>query len=89
MTHRRRCRFGPPLKTASIEVRSYGGARARPVASGEALTEPAASKPATSDEVITPSCLTTAPLRARAPCAPFRELITAWIDDGRTAMSVW
>jgi transposase len=66
-------------------------AAANPATPPEVITDPARageSKPATSPEVITDP----AP-PARSPtasaCEPYRELITRWRDDGRTAMSIW
>lgn len=90
------------LKAAGVEVRGHGGAKSKPATSAEVITDPAAPKPATSLEVITdsaskpatsPEVITDPPAPTRSPtasnCEPYRDLITRWLDDGRTAMSIW
>jgi transposase len=83
------------LKAAGIEVRGHGGARSKPATSEPVITDPDDPKPATSEPVITdpdgaitqlegPSASPTA-----SACEPYRELIERWLDDGRTAMSIW
>lgn len=86
------------LKAAGIEVRGRGGSAPKPASSAEVITDSDTSKPATSGEVITDSNAsrpaTSAPVisgsvSTESLCEPFREQITRWLRDGRTAMSVW
>lgn len=58
----------------------------------------AAPNPATSDEVITDSTISKAatpepvitdPTASSSLCQPYRELIARWLDDGRTATSIF
>jgi transposase len=90
------------LKAAGIEVRGRGGSKSRPAASPQAITDSADSKPATSPQVITdfpdskpatpgPVITDSAPARSASAssCEPYRDLITRWIEDGRTTMSIW
>ncbi len=90
------------LKAAGIEVRGHGGAKAKPATLPAVITDPVESKPATSDEVITdsaeakpatPELVITDPMPTTSPsassCEPYRDLITRWVDDRRTAMSIW
>ena len=84
------------LKAAGIAIRGRGGSK--PATSDGVITDPVVSKPATSDEVITDSAI----LKPAAPepvitdsaasssmCEPYRELIARWLDDGRTATSIF
>ena len=90
------------LKAAGIQVRGPGGAKPKPATSAEVITDSAGSKPATSAEAITdssdskpatPGAVITDPAPATSPtassCEPYRELITRWLEDGRTTMSIW
>jgi hypothetical protein len=61
------------LKAMGVEVRGHGGAKSKPATSAEVITDPPA--PTRSPTVST--------------CEPYRELITRWVDDGRTGMSIW
>jgi transposase len=51
------------------------------------ITDLATSKPATSAEVITDSVASRSP--SASSCEPYRELVTRWYHDDRTAMSIW
>lgn len=79
------------LKAAGIDVRGHGGAKPKPATSPEVITDPGPSKPATPGLVITdpasPATPTSSP--TASSCEPHRALITRWVDDGRTAMSIW
>jgi len=90
------------LKAAGIEVRGRGGAKPKPATSAEVITDSSEPKPATSAEVITdssepkPATLAevitdSAPATAltASSCEPYRDLITRWLEDGRTTMSIW
>jgi transposase len=89
------------LKAAGIAVRGRGGSAPKPATSAEVITDSDGSKPATPGEVITdpakatgPGSAIAAPAIAAAPateslCEPYRELITRWLSDGRTATSIW
>jgi len=86
------------LKAAGIEVRGHGGAKPKPATSPEVITDSANSKPATSAEVITdsadskpatPESVITDSTTTASVCEPYRELITRWLGDGRTATSIF
>src|SRR5438067_10176232 len=77
-THVRRETASAYLKAAGIDVRGQGGAKPKPATLPEVITDSDHSKPATSAEVITDSTASS------SLCEPFRELITRWLDDGRT-----
>lgn len=72
------------LKAAGIAVRSQGGGVAKPATSSEVITDPGPPKPATPEPVITDPGPPTG-----SACEEHREQIERWIDDGRTAMSIW
>jgi transposase len=82
-THIRRETASSYLKAAGIEVRGHGGAKPKPATSSEVITDSDPSKPATSPEVITDSAA------SASLCEPYRELVTRWLDDGRTATSIF
>jgi len=82
-THVRRETASAYLKAAGIDVRGHGGAKPKPATSPEVITDPDVSKPATSPEVITD------PVASSSFCEPYRDLVTRWLDDGRTAMSIF
>jgi transposase len=90
------------LKAAGIEVRGRGGAKPKPATLAEVITDSVASKPASSAPVITdpasskpatPESVISGSGPSRSPtassCEPYRELITRWRHEGRTAMSIW
>jgi hypothetical protein len=85
------------LKAAGIDVRGHGGAKPKPATSDEVITD-SISKPATSDVVITdsdvskpatPEPVITDSVTSSSLCEPYRELITRWLDDHRTATSIF
>jgi len=90
------------LKAAGIVVRGRGGATPKPATSAPVITDSDGARPATPGQVITDPATdtrskpaTTAPVITDPPppseslCEPYRELITRWLGDGRTAMSIW
>jgi len=70
------------LKAAGIEVRGHGGKPKRATLP-EVITDSSRSYPATPEPVITDSPTTA------STCEPYRELITRWLTDGRTATSIF
>jgi transposase len=82
-THVRRETASAYLKAAGIEIRGHGGAKPKPATLPEVITDSDHSKPATSPEVITDLAASS------SLCEPYRELITRWLDDGRTATSIF
>ncbi len=75
------------LKAAGIDVRGRGGAKPKPATLPEVITDSTDSKPATLPEVITDSVPSRSP--SASSCEPYRELVTRWYHDDRTAMSIW
>src|SRR5688572_32028062 len=82
-THVRRETASAYLKAAGIDVRGRGGAKPKPATLPEVITDSDHPKPATSPQVIT------GPVASSSLCEPYRDLITRWLDDGRTAMSIF
>lgn len=86
-----RGRGGAKPKPATSPEVIADPAEPKPATSPEVITDPAGPKPATPELVITDSPTPTAPTASptASACEPYRELITRWVEDGRTAMSIW
>jgi transposase len=78
------------LKAAGIAVRGRGGGPANPATLDPVITDPDGAKPATLDLGITDLRPGRSPRPAtESSCAPYREIIERWRQDGRTARSMW
>jgi len=80
-----------PATPAEVITDPATATEAKPATLAEVITDPATgveAKPATSGEVITDPA-TPAQSPTASACEPYRELIVRWLDDGRTAMSIW
>jgi transposase len=88
-----------PATSVGVITDPGGDAASQPATSVGAITDPGAAapaRPATSVGEITdpgelagPAPPRPAPSPTASACEAYRDLITRWLDDGRTATSIW